>query len=164
MAIRIPRILGPSNQVGEIIAIKEAVERAPLDAPLKIFSDSKYAIDGLTKNLPKWQDEGFHTAANGDLFELTVAKLRERKAPTELVWVKGNSGIAGNEGADILAGEGSRKPTEDAIITDAYAALFLPGAKLKAMSQAKAYKIIRKLKMEGTSYEIRTRRMHSRIF
>ncbi|KAJ7872909.1 hypothetical protein B0H13DRAFT_2236247 [Mycena leptocephala] len=124
----------------------------PLDAPLKIFSDSKYAIDGLTKNLPKWQDEGFHTAANGDLFELTVAKLRERKAPTELVWVNGHSGIAGNEGADILAGEGSRKPTEDAINTDAYAALFLPGAKLKAMSQAKAYKIIRKLKMEGTSY------------
>ncbi|KAJ6527531.1 hypothetical protein B0H19DRAFT_969904, partial [Mycena capillaripes] len=34
MAIRVPRNLGPSNQVGEILAIKEAVEAAPLDAPL----------------------------------------------------------------------------------------------------------------------------------
>ncbi|KAJ7857002.1 hypothetical protein B0H13DRAFT_2575073 [Mycena leptocephala] len=110
-----------------------------IELTVKIFSDSKYAIDGLTKNLPKWQDEGFHTAANGDLFELTVAKLRERKAPTELVWVKGHSGIAGNEGADILAGEGSRKPTEDAINTDAYAALFLPGrATATNMALAKA--------------------------
>ncbi|KAJ7936664.1 ribonuclease H-like domain-containing protein, partial [Mycena leptocephala] len=62
MAIRIPRAPGPSNQVGEIIAIKEAIETAPLNAPLKIFSDSKYAIDGLTKNLQKWQDEGFRSS------------------------------------------------------------------------------------------------------
>ncbi|KAJ6541344.1 hypothetical protein B0H19DRAFT_958570, partial [Mycena capillaripes] len=33
-AIRIPSEMGPSNQVGEIIAIKEAVEAAPKDAPL----------------------------------------------------------------------------------------------------------------------------------
>jgi hypothetical protein len=50
-AIRVPSELGPSNQVGEILAIKEAVELAPLNAPLKIYSDSKYAIEGLTKYL-----------------------------------------------------------------------------------------------------------------
>jgi hypothetical protein len=53
LATRVPKMLGPSNQVGEILAIKEAVEAAPLDAPLKIFSDSKYAIAGLTKNMHK---------------------------------------------------------------------------------------------------------------
>ncbi|KAJ7631944.1 hypothetical protein DFH06DRAFT_1438544, partial [Mycena polygramma] len=126
--------------------------KAPLDAPLKIYSDSKYAIDGLTKNLKRWQDEGFHTIGNGDLIELTVAKIRERKAPTELVWVKGHSGVAGNEAADKLAGEGSSKPNEDEINDEARTSLILPGAKLKAMTQAKAYKIIRKLKMDKASY------------
>jgi ribonuclease HI len=110
----------------------------PLDAPLKIFSDSRYAIDGLTKNMHKWQDEGFYTVANGDLFALTVARIRERKAPTDFVWVKGHSGAAGNEAADALAGEGT--------------SLTIPGAKLQAMLQSKAYKIIRKLKMDKKSY------------
>jgi hypothetical protein len=39
------------------------------------------AIEGLTKYLQKWQDEGFHTITNGTVFENTVAKIRERKAP-----------------------------------------------------------------------------------
>jgi ribonuclease HI len=144
--------MGPSNQVGEVIAIKEAAEIAPLNAPLKIFSDSKYAIEGLTKNLGKWQDEGFFTVSNGDVMELTVAKLRERKAETVLSWVKGHSGDAGNEAADTLAGEGSRKPDEDVIVDTANAALLLPGAKLQAMTQSLAYKIIRKIKMDKPGY------------
>jgi ribonuclease HI len=128
IAIRVPHALGPSNQVGEMLAIKEAMEAAPPDVPLKIFSDSKYAIDGLTKNLQRWQDEGFHTIANGDIIALTVAKIRERKAPTKLAWVKGHSGMAGNEEADRLAGEGSREPVEDDINIGAFASLTVPGA------------------------------------
>ncbi|KAJ7671504.1 RnaseH-domain-containing protein [Mycena polygramma] len=135
-----------------MLAIKEAIEVAPPDAPLRIFSDSKYAIDGLTKNMHRWQDEGFHTIENGDLIGLTVAKIRERKAPTRFTWVKGHSGVAGNEKADMLAGEGSRKSEEDEIDVEAFTSLVLPGAKLKAMTQSKAYKIIRKLKMERESY------------
>jgi hypothetical protein len=119
-----------------------------LNAPLKIYSDSKYAIEGLPKYLQKWQDEGFHTIANGTLFENAVAKIREQKAPTELIWVKGHSEVAGNEAADALAGEGSAKVDGDTINTDAQASLTLPGAKLKAMTQATAHKIIRKLKMD----------------
>ncbi|KAJ7631436.1 ribonuclease H-like protein [Mycena polygramma] len=151
-AIRVPDEIGPSNQVGEVIAIKEAAELAPYNAPLKIISDSKYAIQGLTKNLRKWEDEGFFTVQNGPLMELTVAKIRERKAKTELEWVKGHTGNAGNEAADVLAGEGSRKPDEDAINTDARAALLLPGAKLQAMTQSLAYKIIRKITIDKPGY------------
>ncbi|KAJ7201919.1 hypothetical protein GGX14DRAFT_571186 [Mycena pura] len=102
----------------------------------------------MAKAWDRWQDEGFHTIENGDLIELTVAKIRERKAPAKLIWVKGHSGVAGNEGADKLAGEGSRKPVEDDINVEAFASLIIPGAKLKAMTQAKAYKVIRKLTMK----------------
>ncbi|KAJ7039671.1 ribonuclease H-like protein [Mycena alexandri] len=153
MAIRVPEELNPSNQVGELLAIKETVEVAPANAPLRILSDSKYAIDGLTKNLQRWQDEGFHTVANGTLFELTAAKIRTRKAPTEFVWVKGHSGVAGNEAADVLAGEGSRKPDNYNLNVTVDSALVLPGARLQAMTQSKAYKIIRKIKMEKPTYQ-----------
>ena len=75
-----------------------------------------------------------------------------KEARTGFVWVKGHSGEAGNEAADALAGEGSRKPIEDEVNVDAFSSLTLPGAKLKAMTQSKAYKIIRKLKMDKSSY------------
>ncbi|KAJ7033898.1 ribonuclease H-like protein [Mycena alexandri] len=154
MAIRVPEELGPSNQVGELLAIKEAVEAVPTNAPLRIFSDSKYAIDGLTKNLHRWQDEGFHTVKNGKLFELTAAIIRTRKAPTTFTWVKGHSGVAGNEAADRLAAEGSRKPDNYNMNTEVSESVLLPGAKLQAMTQAKAYRIIRKIKMEKPAYQI----------
>jgi ribonuclease HI len=51
--------MNPSNNVGEMIAIKEAAEKCPLDAPLEIISDSKVSLDGLTNNLRKWEAEGF---------------------------------------------------------------------------------------------------------
>jgi ribonuclease HI len=162
-SIRVPDEMWPSNQVGEILAIKEAVETAPLNVPLRIYSDSKYAIDGFTKNLQKWQDDGFYTVANGTLFELTVAKIRERTAPTEFVWVKGHSGVAGNEAADALAGKGSLKPDEDIINASARMDLILPGAKLKAMTQSKAYKIIRKLKMEKPTTQELLRRPATKV-
>jgi ribonuclease HI len=63
--------------------------------------------------------------SNGDLFALTVAKIRERKAPTDFVWVKGRSGVAGNEAADALAGAGSLKQKEDDMNIMAFALLTL---------------------------------------
>jgi ribonuclease HI len=51
-AIRVPDELKPSNQVAELLAIKEVLESTPLNVPLDIISDSKYAIEGLTKHLP----------------------------------------------------------------------------------------------------------------
>lgn len=48
-SIKIPNELQQSNQIGEIIAIKEAMERLPKDRELLIRSDSRTTIDGLTK-------------------------------------------------------------------------------------------------------------------
>jgi ribonuclease HI len=56
-AIRIPG-REQSNQVGELGAIIAAIEAVPINQPLKIISDSRYAIEGLTENLPRWEDKG----------------------------------------------------------------------------------------------------------
>ena len=89
MAIKVPRELKPSNRVGEILAVKEA-DYCPKDIPLTVYSDSKYTIGGLTKNLTKWENEDFLTISNRALAQTTVSRIRARKARTRSRWVKGH--------------------------------------------------------------------------
>jgi ribonuclease HI len=51
LAIRVPEELKQSNNVAEILAVKETIKLNPIDVLLRIKSDSKSVIDGLTKNL-----------------------------------------------------------------------------------------------------------------
>ncbi|CAK5265932.1 unnamed protein product [Mycena citricolor] len=152
-AIKVPNELGPSNQIAEMLAIKETIEICPPGAPIHIKTDSMYCVNGLTKSLQKWEDQGFFLAANGDLAKLTITKIRNRRARTRLTWVKGHAGIHGNEEADKLANEGRQKSQPDIIDTQVDRSLILPGAKLRAMTQLVAYKIIRKLKMKNDKYQ-----------
>jgi ribonuclease HI len=152
-AIRVPIELNPSNQVGELLGAKEAVEDCRQDVPLEIISDSKYVVDGLTKHLKKWEAEGFRVTSNGELFKATVARLRGRKAKTSLKWIKGHSGVKGNEEADLLADQGANKEVSDIIDMTIPPDLVLPGAKLNTMTQSLAYKIIRQTKMQKESYQ-----------
>ncbi|PBK95019.1 hypothetical protein ARMGADRAFT_882886, partial [Armillaria gallica] len=65
-------------------------------------------------------------------------------AITRLRWVKGHSGDPGNEGANQLARFANKKKDPDLIDLTAPPELRTQGAKLKVMTQAMAYKIIRK--------------------
>ncbi|KAJ7082084.1 hypothetical protein B0H15DRAFT_952760 [Mycena belliarum] len=163
ISLRIPSIIGQSNNTGEIIAVKEALEACPTDVPLRILSDSKLAVDGLTKNLKKWEDGGFFEVSNGPAFRRVVTNLRRRKAKTSFKWVKGHNGEKGNEEADRLAGEGSAKPVPDQIDIKPNPALMLPGAKLQWLTQSKAYKIIRQIKRSKPEYREKMNRRATRI-
>ncbi|KAJ7594805.1 ribonuclease H-like protein [Mycena floridula] len=144
--IKILEELQPSNQVGEIVAAKEAIETFPLDVPLKI-------INGLTKNLQRWEDEGFHTTENGALMRVTAAKLWKRKASTTFEWVKGHSGDPGNDGADEMAAQGYAKQQSDLIDMHVDATLMVAGARLNEMTQSLAYKIIRRSEIDTLEYQ-----------
>ncbi|KAJ7020027.1 hypothetical protein C8F04DRAFT_946324, partial [Mycena alexandri] len=141
-----------------LVAIKQAIEECPLDELLEIRSDSRVSIDGLTKNLRRWEDEDFLGVENKRLFRATVSALRKRKAKTTFTWVKGHAGEAGNEAADKLAKEGTRKPIPDLVEVREDTTLLLPGAKLQSMSQSKAYKMIRQVKMKKRRYQEKLKR------
>ncbi|KAJ7164576.1 hypothetical protein C8R43DRAFT_1086077 [Mycena crocata] len=85
---------------------------------------------------------------------LTATRLRKRLAKTTIRWTKAHAGNPGNEAADKLAAQGSAKPNDVDVIDITHdPALTLPGAKLQAMTQSIAYKIIRRIKMGTPKYE-----------
>jgi ribonuclease HI len=147
-AIRLPPTLEQSNQTAEMTAVKEVVRTLDEDTDVKIESDSKYVINALTKNKKKWEDQGYIGIANKALNQATVATLRQRKHKTKIKWVKGHSGHARNEGADIKADEGAKKPVHDEVPLDIPPALRVTGAKLSVTTQSLAYKAIRERKMK----------------
>ena len=111
--------LGPgkqTNQRAELMAIKIALDKAPVTADVVIRSDSMYAIECITSWHSKWQLASWKTPAgilkeNNALIELILRRMRVRKlagAATKFFWVKGHAGDEGNERADKLAVQGSR--------------------------------------------------------
>ena len=105
-----------SNQVAELIAIYKAASAVPKFIPLRIITDSLYAINGLTQHLSTWEDNGWIGIKNAPLFRLTASILKQRTAPTTFQWVKGHSDNIGNKEADCLAKDGANKPTTDVLL------------------------------------------------
>ncbi|RDX49565.1 RnaseH-domain-containing protein, partial [Lentinus brumalis] len=112
---------------------------------LHIVTDSKYLVDGLTRRLPAWERKGWLNIANATELQDLVARLRERSAVTTLRWVKGHSGIPGNEGADKLATLGAEKDAP-VPLRQAPVDFLRKGASLRWITQRLAYKGIRNSK------------------
>jgi len=73
---------------------------------VKLYTDSKYVLQGVTEWLPNWKARGWRTAArkpvkNQDLWEELEAAVSAQDI--EWHWVKGHSGDEGNEYVDQLA-------------------------------------------------------------
>ena len=95
----IPKSSETTNNRAEITAILAALNIAPRDAPLTIYSDSEYTIktaQGLYKG-----------KANPDLWDLYKILRNKRNASTTFEWVRGHAGHTQNERADELAGLGA---------------------------------------------------------
>ena len=106
-SIRVP---GPSqsNQIGELAAIVVALQSVDPLIPITCITDSRYVIDGLNVHLSTWEDQAWLDTANEEWFRAAAYHLRRRAAPTHFKWVKGHTGVKGNEEADRLANEGTQ--------------------------------------------------------
>ncbi|KAH9849959.1 hypothetical protein C2E23DRAFT_736462 [Lenzites betulinus] len=121
-----------------------AIARTPPFAPLNIISDSKFVVDGLTKHVLDWEDRGWTGVAHKELVRDVVSRLRARSARTTFTWIKGHSGVAGNEEADGLAAAGARIAPEESRCTlpmqpEGFVA---NGVRLAVLSQRLAYQVI----------------------
>jgi ribonuclease HI len=106
-----------TNQRAELAAILRALEIAPKNHELQIFTDSNYAINCSTVWYSNWQKNGWQTSVAGrvlnrDLVQAIRVLIEERETlgvTTEFTWIKGHSNNIGNEAADKLAVRGARR-------------------------------------------------------
>jgi ribonuclease HI len=141
-AIKVPGT-NHSNQIGEIAAIVVALQITDPTTPLLIITDSRYAINGLTKHLGNWEDQGWNNISNAEWFKAAAYQLRRRAAPTNFKWTKGHNGDIGNERADALARQGALKEQPDYIDLTVPDNFSLPGSKLITLTQRIAYAAIK---------------------
>ena len=87
----------------EIMAVIEALRFIPTDGDVKIFSDSTYVINTMTKN---WKRK-----KNQDLWIMLDNEVAGRNI--EWQWVKGHSGDRFNEEADKLAYKEAQKVSKN---------------------------------------------------
>ena len=98
-----------TNNRMELMAAIQGLESLSRRCPVKLYTDSKYVMQGITEWIDNWKARGWKTAAkkpvkNVDLWK-RLDKARQQHE-VEWVWVKGHSGHDGNERADQLANRG----------------------------------------------------------
>jgi ribonuclease HI len=106
-----------TNQRAELTAILRALDIAPRHRDVTIYTDSRYAIDCVTKWYKNWKRNSWLTATkkpveNRDLIQDVRGRMEEREGlgkGTYFCWVKGHNGDRGNVEADRLAVEGARQ-------------------------------------------------------
>lgn len=98
-----------TNNRMELTAAIMGLEALSRPCQVRLTTDSKYVMDGLTQWLPNWKRRGWMTAAkkpvkNADLWRrLDEAAARHQ---VEWAWVRGHTGHRENELADQLANRG----------------------------------------------------------
>lgn len=87
-----------------VIRALEALKKPGTSA--RIYTDSQYVIKGIEEWIASWKARGWRTAdkkpvKNQDLWEQLDALTARHSL--EWHWVRGHSGVAGNERVDALA-------------------------------------------------------------
>jgi ribonuclease HI len=95
-----------TNNRMELTAVIRALEALKRPMPVRVYTDSQYVRQGITEWMANWKKRDWRTAdkkpvKNRDLWEaLDAAAARH---DVEWHWVKGHSGVPGNERVDALA-------------------------------------------------------------
>ncbi len=105
-----------TNNVGELTAVVEALERSSETKKVVVVTDSKYVIGGLVGNdgddpwHHRWEQNGWKNSKgkpveNQELWKRLIAISKKRDF--SMRWQRGHSGNFGNERANTMAQQGA---------------------------------------------------------
>lgn len=97
-----------TNNRMELTAVLTALRELRRPCRVRVTTDSKYVMEGVTRWMANWKRNGWRTAArkpvkNRELWEALDQELARHEVSWE--WVKGHAGHPENERADALANE-----------------------------------------------------------
>ena len=98
-----------TNNQMELSAAIEGLAVLKEPCNVELFTDSKYVMDGITQWIQNWKKNNWRTAAKKDVKNKELWQKLDQLITQHQVqwrWVKGHSGDAGNEAADLLANKG----------------------------------------------------------
>mgnify|MGYP001350671808 FL=1 len=98
-----------TNNQMELSAAIEGLAVLKEPCNVELFTDSKYVMDGITQWIQNWKKNNWRTAAKKDVKNKELWQKLDKLIAQHQVqwrWVKGHSGDAGNEAADLLANKG----------------------------------------------------------
>ena len=98
--------LATTNNRMELMAAIQGLEALKRPCRVRLFIDSIYVRDGVTKWIHGWKKNGWRTADKKPVKNVELwQRLDAARAPHQVdwIWVKGHSGHAENERADQLA-------------------------------------------------------------
>ena len=101
-----------TNNRMELMAVIKGLAALKVPCHVKLHTDSRYVIDGITKWVFGWQKNGWRTAdrkpvKNEDLWRELVLAVKPHRV--DWIWVKGHDGHPENERVDKLASDAALK-------------------------------------------------------
>lgn len=101
-----------TNNRMELMAVMKALAALKAPCHVRLHTDSRYVIDGITKWVFGWQKNGWRTAdkkavKNEDLWRELVTLTRPHRI--DWIWVKGHDGHVENERVDKLASDAAMR-------------------------------------------------------
>ena len=98
-----------TNNRMELTAVIKGLEALNKSCQVKVTTDSKYVLTGITEWMPNWKKRNWRTASkkpvlNVDLWKKLDELVAQHKVDWD--WVKGHSGHIENDIADELANLG----------------------------------------------------------
>ena len=95
-----------TNNPMELMAAIAGLEALKRPCRVRLYTDSQYLRDGITRWLPVWKARGWRTAGKTPVKNVdSWQRLEAAAAPHEIEWhwVRGHAGHPENERADALA-------------------------------------------------------------
>ncbi len=97
-----------TNNRMELTAVINGLAALKRQCNVELYTDSKYVLQGINDWIANWKNNGWKTASkkavkNADLWKKLDTETARHHVDWR--WVKGHSGIPGNETADQLANQ-----------------------------------------------------------